>query len=109
MKKLTISALSLFILLMFSHGAVSAGKFKEFEPKSKAVISLDQIHEDLPGPEKEVKKVAFLQSAVVLLTISGYLIITKSMINRISSFSAFLTAVFFQSNYVIGASLIFAK
>ena len=101
MKKLTLSALSLFVLFLLSHGALPAEKLKTFEPKSKAIISLDQMHEDLPGPDKEDKKVASLLPAAILLTFTIFSIITVYKTNRISILFAFLTAVFFQSNYVI--------
>lgn len=101
MKKLTISALSLFILFLLSHGAFPAEKLKAFESKSKAIISMDQMHEDLPGPEKEDKKVAFIFPAAEHIALASPSILTVYKTNRISVLSTFLTAVFFQSNYVI--------
>ena len=100
-KKLMIYSLSLFILLLLSHGALPAEKLKLFEPKSKAIISLDQMNEDASGPSKEDKQVAFIQPVFILLVLTSFLSKTIYRTNRISAFAAFLTAVFFQSNYVI--------
>ncbi|MBT2662005.1 hypothetical protein [Bacillus sp. ISL-45] len=101
MKKLTIYSLSLFILLLLSYGALPAEKLKLFEPKSKAIIAMDQMHEDGSGPGKEDKQVAFIPPVFVLLVLTSFLSKTIYRTNRISAFAAFLTAVFFQSNYVI--------
>ncbi|WP_102261445.1 hypothetical protein [Mesobacillus jeotgali] len=101
MKKLMIFFLSLFILLLLSHGALPAEKLKFFEPTSKAIISMDQMHEDASGAGKEDKQVAFIQPVFVLLILTSFLCKTIYRTNRISALAAFLTAVFYQSNYVI--------
>jgi hypothetical protein len=100
-KKLTISTLSLLILLLLSHGALPAEKPNAFETKSKAIIALDSLHEEIPGPEKEDKKAAFIQHASEQLALTSLSVTTLYGLTGISSLSAFLTAVFFQSNYVI--------
>lgn len=101
MKRLIICALSLFVLFLLSHGALPAEKLKAFEPKSKAIVSLDQMHEDPLGPEKEDKKVASIPPTIKHLPFTSFSSITGFKTNRISAFSTFLTAVFFQSNYVV--------
>jgi CRISPR/Cas system CMR-associated protein Cmr1 (group 7 of RAMP superfamily) len=100
-KKLTIYSLSLFILLLLSHSALPAEKLKLFEPTSNAIINMDQMHEDASGSGKEDKQVAFIQAVFILLVLTSFLSKTIYRTNRISALASFLTAVFFQSNYVI--------
>lgn len=100
-KKLMNYSLSLFILLLLSHSALPAEKLKLFEPKSKAIISMDQMHEDAPGPGKEDKQAAFIPPVFVLLVLTIFISKTIDRTNRNTALAAFLTAVFFQSNYVI--------
>lgn len=101
MKKLTMSALSLFILFLLAHGTLPAQKNLAVDAKSKVILPMEQVHEQLPGPDLDDKKTLFILNVFVLLIST----ITFTQINhRVTKFGSqfsFLTAVFFQSNYVI--------
>lgn len=100
MKKLTISALSLFILFLLSHGTIPAEKIQVFDSKSKIILPLDQVQEDLPGPDSNDKKYPLVLFTVFLLTLTAFFTFQNLRTDKITGFFSFLTAVFFQSNYV---------
>lgn len=103
MNKLQTSVLSLLLLFTFllSHGTLHPEKVKAFGTKAKAIILLDQAPEDLSGPDTDDKKAfTLLCTLSILLTIQPY-ICRRIPANAFTSIFAFLTAVFFQSNYVV--------
>jgi hypothetical protein len=100
-KKLTMSVFSLFFLILLAHGAFPAEKIIANDTKSKIILPIEQIHEGIPGPDLDDKKTPFIPSTFVLLFLTiSYILIESSVIRHENSHS-FLTAVFFQSNYVI--------
>ncbi|MBT2685217.1 hypothetical protein [Bacillus sp. ISL-37] len=101
MKKLTVSVLSLFILLLLGHGTLPAEKISTWASKSKGILPIEQVHEELPGPDFNEKKIPFILSTVVLLHLTLLFALIDVRVNRVVSLFSFLTAVFFQSNYVI--------
>ncbi|MBS8266684.1 hypothetical protein DYI25_19860 [Mesobacillus boroniphilus] len=100
MKKLTVSVLSLFILLILSHGTIPDEKIHA-DTQSKIILPLDQIQENLPGPDSDDKKSPFVLSTFVLFTLTAFYMLYNSRTDKITGLFSFLTAVFFQSNYVI--------
>ncbi|MEH7441246.1 hypothetical protein V7201_02830 [Bacillus sp. JJ1122] len=103
MKKLRTSALSLLLLFTFllTHGTLPAEKVKAFGTKTKAILLVDKAAEDLPEPDTSDKKAfTIFYPIVALLFIQSY-ISRRIPANAFTTFFAFLTAVFYQSNYVI--------
>ncbi len=100
MKKLTMSMLSLFILILLAHGTLPAEKNLAVDTKSKVILPMEQIHEELPGPDLDDKKIPFIQYAFVLLLSTVAFTLKIHRVIRFESLFSFLTAVFFQSNYV---------
>lgn len=103
MKKLRTSVLSLLLLFTFllTHGTLPAEKVKTFGTKTKAILLVDKATEDLPDPDTSDKK-----TFTIFYTIVSFLFIQPSITRRIpvnafTAIFAFLTAVFYQSNYVI--------
>lgn len=102
MKKLRTSALSLLLLFTFllTHGTLPAEKVKAFGTKTKAILLVDKAAEDLPDPDTSDKKTfTIFYTIVALLFIQPYN--SRRPANAFTTFFAFLTAVFYQSNYVI--------
>jgi hypothetical protein len=95
-----MSVFSLFILIFFAHGAFPAEKIIAIEAKTKVILPLEQVHEGVPGPEWDDKNPPILSTFVLLYITISYMQIDSRVI-RHENLLSFLTAVFFQSNYVI--------
>jgi hypothetical protein len=102
-KKLTVSALSMFMLFAFllGNGIHPAEKIKALDPKSKMILPGDHVDENLPGPDTDDKKNTFISHTLLLITLVSLFLIKDYPSNAFSALFAFLTAVFFQSNCVI--------
>ncbi|RSD26687.1 hypothetical protein [Mesobacillus subterraneus] len=100
MKKLLLP-LFLFSLVLISHGSLPAEKAKPVDDQAKVIISMEHIHEELPGSQHDDKKSPFALTPVALLVLTGVLLKKQYQYNRTAFKPPFLTPVFFQSNYVI--------
>lgn len=100
MKKLTVSAFCVFILFLLSHGTIPDEKTLA-DTQSKIILPLDQVQEDLPGPDSDDKKSPFILNTFVLLTLTAFFTFKEFRTNKTTGLFSFLTAVFFQSNYVV--------
>jgi hypothetical protein len=102
-KKLTVYALSMLMLVAFllGNGILPAEKGKALDTKSKIILPLDQVHEKLPGPDTDDKKTTFITLTLLLITLVSFFLTKDYPTNAFSTLFSFLTAVFFQSNYVI--------
>jgi len=99
-KKLTVFALSLFILILFAHGTLPAQKNVTVDVKSKVILSMEQGHEEFPSPDLDDKKTLFsLNGPILLISTILYTLINRRVIRNERQFS-FLKAVFFQSSYL---------
>lgn len=103
MKRLTVSALSMFMLFAFllGTGILPDEKIKALDTKSKIILPSDHVDENLPGPDTDDKKNTFNLHPLLLITLVSLILIKDYPSNAFSALFAFLTAVFFQSNYVI--------
>ncbi|MGA9225368.1 MAG: hypothetical protein WB217_03405 [Mesobacillus sp.] len=103
MNKLRTSALSLLLLFTFllTHGTLPAEKVNAFGTKTKAVLLVDKASEDLPDPTTSDKKTFTIFYTIVALLFIQPSISRRIPANAFTALFAFLTAVFFQSNYVI--------
>jgi hypothetical protein len=100
-KKLTVSTLVLLILFAFSLPQAVLYADKALDGKVSVFIASDQIHEDLPGPDSDEKKLPYISQTVILILSVRFIFYKFFPSGSFSSLFSFLTAVFFQSNYVI--------
>jgi hypothetical protein len=100
-KKLTVSTLGFLILFAFSLSTPPLHAEKALDAKVSVFIASDQIHEDLPAPDSDEKKLPYISQTVILLLLVLFIFYKYFPTGSFSALFAFLTAVFFQSNYVI--------
>lgn len=105
LKKLTVSTLGLIILVvvLLWHGTFPAANQYKIDLNAKMILQMDQTHEDLPllDPDNDTAQ-SLLNTVIQLLFIR--LFFNKDFpANACSSIFAFLTAIFFQSNYVFNS------
>jgi hypothetical protein len=101
--KLSRTAFCLITLFTFllSHGVLLSEKVISYDTKAEAIILMDQAPEDLTGPDDDHKKAFIIVAALTVLLVIQLSISRRIPANAFTTVFAFLTAVFYQSNYVI--------
>lgn len=103
MKKLTVSTLGLIILVvvLLGHSTFPEANHNKIDLNAKMILQMDQTHEDLPLFDPDNDSAQSLLNTVIPLLFIRLFFNKDFPANACSSIFAFLTAIFFQSNYVI--------